>query len=119
VSDEFVGHIRGMLAPMGDITVRRMFGGYCLYCDTIPFALIAEGIFYVKADDRNRPAFLDAGVEPFRPFPGKPTALSYYPVPESALDDTGELLAWTRPAFEAGLRAAAKKARSNKKKAAE
>ncbi|MCW2246156.1 DNA transformation protein [Azospirillum fermentarium] len=114
--DDLAAHICEMLAPMGEITVRRMFGGYCLYCDRVPFALISEGVFYVKADDQNRPAFLDAGLEPFRPFADKPTALSYYPVPESALDDRAELLSWTRPAFDAGLRAAAKK-RARKKKA--
>lgn len=107
--DDFVSHICEMLAPMGEVTVRRMFGGYCLFCDGITFALVADGTLYLKADDENRQAFIAAGLEPFRPFPDKPTTMSYYPLPESALDEGDDMLFWARPAFDAGLRAAAKK----------
>lgn len=113
--DDLADHICETLAPMGEITVRRMFGGSCFFCDGLAFALIADGVFHVKADDHNRPAFVAAGIGPFRPFPDKPTTLSYYPVPESALDEPAELLAWSRPAFDAALRAAAKKAAKPKR----
>lgn len=107
---EFVATLCEMLAPLGDVRVRRMFGGYGLSIDGLTFALIADDILYVKADDVNRAAFVEMGLEPFRPMPDKPTTLSYYPPPDSAFDDRDELLPWARSGFEAALRAAAKKA---------
>ncbi|BAI72571.1 tfoX domain protein [Azospirillum sp. B510] len=108
---EYVASLCEMLAPLGDIRVRRMFGGYGLSIDGSTFALIADEILYIKADDVNRAAFTELGLEPFRPMPDKPTTLSYYPPPDQALDDGGELLPWARSGFEAALRAAAKKAK--------
>lgn len=99
---------------MGDVRARRMFGGYGLSIDGVTFALIADDALYLKADDLNRASFAELGLEPFRPFPDKPTALSYYPPPDSALDDADELLPWARSGFEAALRAAARKARKGK-----
>ena len=105
-----------MLAPLGDVRVRRMFGGYGLSIDGLTFALVADEILYFKADDVNRAAFTDLGLEPFRPMPDKPTTLSYYQPPDSVLDDQDELLPWARSGFEAALRAAAKKAARAKRK---
>lgn len=93
-----------------------MFGGYGLYCDGLMFALVADETLYFKVNDGNRAAYEALGLEPFRPFAGKPTALPYRPPPESALDDPNELLDWARPALEAALRAAARK-RSGKRDA--
>lgn len=113
---EYVATLCEMLAPLGDVRVRRMFGGYSLSIDGLTFALIADEILYFKADDVNRAAFTELGLEPFRPMPDKPTTLSYYPPPDSALDDQDELLPWARSGFEAALRAAAKKAARAKRK---
>lgn len=98
-----------MLAPLGDVRARRMFGGHGIYLDGLMFALIADEVLYFRADDRNRPSYEALGLQPFKPFDDKPMRMPYYPPPESAMDDTGELLAWARPAFEAALRAGAKK----------
>ncbi len=110
----FVSELCDTLAPLGDVRARRMFGGYGIHCDGLTFALVADDILYFKVDDANRPAYEALGLEPFRPFADKPTALSYRPPPDSALDDPGALLEWARPAFDAALRAAAK--RKNTKK---
>ncbi|MBY6262215.1 TfoX family protein [Azospirillum sp. 412522] len=113
---EYVATLCEMLAPLGDVQVRRMFGGYGLSIDGLTFALIADETLYFKADDGNRDAFTELGLKPFRPMPDKPTTLSYYPPPDSALDDHAELLDWGRSGFDAALRAAAKKAAKRKKK---
>ncbi|MBP2230576.1 DNA transformation protein [Azospirillum agricola] len=105
----FVSNICETLARLGDVRARRMFGGYGISCDGLTFALVADETLYFKVDATNRAAHEALGLEPFRPFADKPTALSYHPPPDSALDDPDELLDWARPALEAALRAAAAK----------
>ncbi|KAA0583434.1 TfoX/Sxy family protein [Azospirillum sp. B21] len=107
---DYVANLCEMMASLGDVRARRMFGGYGLSIDGLTFALVADETLYFKADDVNRGSFATLGLEPFRPMPDKPTTLSYYPPPDSALDDREELLPWARSGFEAALRAAAKKA---------
>ena len=106
---DFVQMVCESLAPMGDLAVRRMFGGYGIYCDEVFFALVADEVLYFKVDDGNRADHEALGLKPFRPLDDKPVTLSYYPPPESALDEPGELLRWARPAFAAAVRAAAAK----------
>ncbi len=118
---DFVRFVCEALGPLGgpggDVAWRRMFGGYGLYAHGVMFALVAWDTLYFKVDDRNRPAYEALGLEPFRPDPGKPLAMSYFPPPESALDDREELLAWARPALDAALAAASAKAAKAVKKA--
>ncbi|PWC63950.1 TfoX/Sxy family protein [Azospirillum sp. TSH58] len=114
---ELVRFLCESLTPLGDITARRMFGGYAVYCDGVVFALVAHDILYFKADDGNRPDYEALGLRPFKPFDDKPTVLPYFPPPDSALDDPDELLLWARPALAAAIRTAAirKPARKNVK----
>ena len=77
------------LSPLGAITARAMFGGHCLYCDGVVFALVAENILYLKVNDDTRPRFERLGLKPFRPFEDKiqaqglkyPAVMQYYPPP--------------------------------------
>lgn len=103
VSD-FVRLLCETMAALGDVTARRMFGGYGLYCDGVIFAIVADETLYLKTDAETRPAYEAMGLEPFRPYPGKSTAMPYHPPPDSALDDSEELLAWARPAVAVAFR---------------
>ena len=49
----------------GPVTVRRMFGGAGIYADGTMFALVADGVIYLKADEQNVPAFEREQLEPF------------------------------------------------------
>ena len=72
-SAEFRDHVLDLLAALGPVTARRMFGGFGIYLDGVMFALIADDILYLKVDDRTRPDYEAAGSAPFRPRPrGKP-----------------------------------------------
>ncbi len=114
---DFVTDLCETLSRLGDVRARRMFGGYGIACDGVTFALVSsDEILYFKVDDGNRTAYTALGLEPFRPMADKPVTLSYHPPPESALDDPDELLAWARPALEAGLRAAIAKTRKAAKR---
>ena len=108
--DEFCDHVADLLSPLGKITYRHMFGGFGIYVDGRIVAIADDGVLYLKADDQNRPRFETAGMEPFRPFPGRDTAMSYYQVPADALDDPRRLLALARTSLEAAGRSAARQA---------
>ncbi len=58
---EFRDHVLDLLAPLGPVTARRMFGGFGITLDGVMFALIADDVLYLKVDDRTRPDYEAAG----------------------------------------------------------
>jgi DNA transformation protein len=106
-----VAFLEEQLAPLGNVAVRRMFGGGGIYCDGVMFGLIADDTVYFKADESNLSAYEREGMEPFTyEGKGKPVGMSYWRVPERLFDEPEELVDWARAALAAGRRAAAKKA---------
>ena len=107
------------------VTVRRMFGGAGIYAAGTMFGLVADGVIYLKADERNAPAFERENLPPFtyETKDGKRGVMSYRRMPERLYDDPDELAIWARDALAAaqrsGVRAvkkgAGKTARSKKR----
>jgi DNA transformation protein len=97
------------MAPLGEITMRRMFGGHCFYCDGTVFALLANNVLFLKADEVTRGGFEAIGAEPFRPFEGFSGTMSYYPPPPEFFEDADAMLLWGRAAVEAGRRSEIRK----------
>ena len=106
--DGFIAHVLELLAPLGAVVARRMFGGNGLYCDGLFFGIVHDGTLYLKADDRSRGEFERAGGEPFSyARKGKRATLNFYRAPEHAMDAPADLLPWARSAVSAALRARA------------
>ncbi|HEY6512615.1 MAG TPA: TfoX/Sxy family protein [Burkholderiaceae bacterium] len=107
----FVLHCLELLAPLGAVHARRMFGGYGLYVDEVFVALIADERLYMKADDVSRAAFERAGCEPFAYSRRDRSAvtLGYWAAPEQALDSAHAMQPWARLSLAAALRAKARK----------
>ena len=118
--NEFVAYLCDLLAPLGLLRAKAMFGGWGLYCDELFFAIIIDDVLYLKADDTTRERFTGAGQRPFTyAMRGVEQRMDYYTVPAEALDDLDELRPWAVLALGAARRkAAATKPRGNKKKAA-
>lgn len=120
----FLDHCRELLAPLGPVRSRAMFGGHGLYVDDLFLALIAQDQLYLKVDAHNRQAFVDAGAEPFTyeraraDGTAEQAQLGYYRPPEDAMDNPAAMLPWARRAMEAALRAANTKSRPKAKAAA-
>jgi len=114
-----------LLASVGEVIPRRMFGGTGFYKNGIMFALEAYGRLFLKTDEENRQIFIDAGCEPFKfvDKDGNETVMSYWEPPESALSSPMKMKPWALLGVEASLRKAKpktkkKKARDEKPKAA-
>jgi len=114
-SDDYVAFLCELMAGVGRVTPRRMFGGQGLYHEGRMIALVADGRLYLKVDAATRPAFEAAGSHAFvYEGKGKPVAMSYWLAPDEALDDPALMQPWARRAVEAALRSAAiKPARPN------
>jgi DNA transformation protein len=95
----FVTNILMLLAPMGEVRVKRMFGGYGLFHDDAMFALIPrKEELFLKADDGNREVYLERG----RQNHGK---MPYYSVPPEALKSWSAMEPWASGAVAAAMRA--------------
>jgi DNA transformation protein len=107
----FVSHCVELLAPLGTVRVRRMFGGWGLYVDDLFIAIIAFDRLYLKADTASRAALEQAGCEPFvYDVQGQSVSLGYWTAPAEALDAPSLMVPWARLALRAALAARAARA---------
>lgn len=108
-SSPFAEFVTELLAPLGQVSSRRMFGGHGVYCEGVMFALIADDVLYFKADETNRPALAAAGSEPFTyEAKGRRSVMSYWRAPDEAMESPAAALPWARAAYAAALRSRAK-----------
>lgn len=116
VSDGFLEMLRDLMAPVGVITIRRMFGGASLYADGVLFAIVDDDALYLKGDAAIAQRYEAEGLPKFT-YEGKtgPVAMSYWRAPERLLDDADEMCDWARAAMAAARRTAAAKAGPNAK----
>ena len=111
-SDTYAEFLREQLAPLGRITMRRMFGKSGVFCDGVIFGMVTENTLYFRVDDDNRATFKEA--ESFPPLnygkKGRTIDLSFWRAPERLFDEGDEFVAWARLAHAAARRVAAKRA---------
>lgn len=112
-------YLRDLFAYFRPVSVRRMFGGAGIYADGVMFALLADGVIYLKADAANEPDFEREGLPPFsyEARNGKRAVMSYRKMPERLYDDPDELAQWAGRSLQAAQRSAAK-GKTGKAKAA-
>jgi DNA transformation protein len=108
-SDSFAEFLRETLAPLGPLSLKRMFGATGIFCDGVLLGLVARNTLYLRVDDLNREAFVEAASEPPLSYTkgGRTIDLAYWPAPERLFDEPDELLAWARLALGAARRVAA------------
>jgi DNA transformation protein len=93
-----------------------MFGGQGIYRDGVMFALMSQGELYLKADAESEGMFRELGSRPFAYSAkgGRTTVMSYWLMPEAALDDPDEAAELARTALRAALRAKTSSARKTR-----
>ena len=112
-SDSFAEFLREQLAPLGRITMRRMFGKTGVFCDGFMLGMVRDNTLYLRVDDDNRTAFKEA--ESFPPLnyekKGGTIDLAFWRAPERLFDEPDEFVAWARSALAAARRIATKRER--------
>jgi len=110
-SDSFAEFLREHLAPLGHVTLRRMFGKSGVFCDGVMFAMVTENTLYVRVDEYNRATFKEAESFPQLNYAKKGSTidLAFWRVPERLFDEPDELVVWARAALAAAHRVAAKR----------
>ncbi len=63
-SDSFAEFLREQLAPLGRVTMRRMFGKTGLFCSGVMFGMVTENMLYFRVDAENEAAFAEARSSP-------------------------------------------------------
>src|SRR4026207_2310585 len=113
-SDAFVEFLREQLAPLGRVTMRRMFGKTGVFCDGLMLGMVRDDTLYFRVDDHNRAVFKEA--QSFPPLNyekrGSSIDLSFWRAPERLFDEPDELVAWARAALAAAGRVAIKRGRT-------
>ena len=113
-SDSFAEFLREQLAPLGRVTMRRMFGKTGVFCDGLMFGMVTDDTLYFRVDDHNRAAFKEAESSPPLNYEKKGCTidLSFWRAPERLFDEPDELVTWARAALAAARRVAAKRERT-------
>jgi DNA transformation protein and related proteins len=113
-SDSFAEFLREELAPLGRVTLRRMFGKTGVFCGGVMFGMVTDNMLYLRVDDHNREAFQEAASSPPLSYEKKGAAidLAFWRAPERLFDEPDELVTWARLAMAAARRVAAKRGRT-------
>lgn len=106
VSAQFLDFACELFAGLGPVRARRMFGGAGLYAEEVMFALVADDVIYLKADEALAADLAAQGCGPFiydGGKSGKPHAMRYWRLPEAALDAPDLATSWARRALSVAL----------------
>ncbi len=101
---DYMEYVMDLLAPIGGVSSKSMFGGYGLFQEGDTFALISGTGLFFKVDDTNRSGYEQAGSQQYKSMP-------YYQVPVEVLEDTEGLLDWAWTSIVVAHSSAGKKKR--------
>jgi DNA transformation protein len=110
-SDSFAEFLREQLAPIGPVSLRRMFGKTGVFCGGAMLGMVTDNTLYFRVDDHNREFFDEAKSSPPLNYKkgGVMIDLAFWRVPDRLFDEPDELVDWARAALAAARRAAAKR----------
>ena len=113
-SDSFAEFLREQLAPLGRVTMRRMFGKTGVFCDGVMLGMVRDNTLYFRVDADNRAAFKEAEAFPPLNYAKKSGTidLAFWRAPERLFDEPDELVSWARAALAAARRVATKRERT-------
>lgn len=117
VSASYREYVADQLSALGQVTIKRMFGGAGLYFEGRMFGLLDDDTVYFRVDDETRSEFIARGMGAFHPVRSDPkkVSLNYYQVPAEVLEDSEQLVAWAERAVKASRSPTAAMARREAK----
>ena len=100
-----IEHLQDLFSEFGAVSARPMFGGHGVYRDEVLIGIVLDETLYLKVDAQTRPAFEAAGCIPcVYTRQRTPITMSYWTVPEAAMDSAQAMLPWAQLAHGAALR---------------
>ena len=102
----FSAFVEELLAGLGPVTIKRMFGGAGVYAGPVIFGLIIDEALRAELEAAGSEPWIY--VMPKGPRAGQAASMGYWRLPETALDDPDEAVRWARKALRVGEAAAAK-----------
>lgn len=114
----FQAFLEELFAPIGGVSLRRMFSGHGVFRDGLMFGIVIRDVLYLKTDDETRAAFEAEGSAPFayKGAKGREVITSHWRLPERLFDEPDDFGKWALAAIAAAERAQAKKATTKKAK---
>ena len=106
-SEAYVENLVTSLAPLGDVTSKKMFGGFGIFEGGVMFGLVSGTTLHLKVDDSTRSRYEAAGGKQHKPMP-------YFSLPPTVEKSRAQLRKWGKEAVEVAHRS---KKTSPKKKA--
>jgi len=80
------------LASLGDVTTKKMFGGYGVFADGVMFVIVdSAGDAFLRADDSTSGAYEEVGSP-------RHSRMPYWQVPDAVLNDDRKLIEWATAA---------------------
>ena len=110
-SESYAEFLREQLAPLGRVTLRRMFGKSGVFCDGLMLGMVQADALYFRVDADTRDAFKEAEASPPLNYAKKGATidLAFWRAPERLFDEPDEFITWARAALAAAHRVAAKR----------
>ena len=110
-SNAFAEFLIEQLAPLGHVTLRRMFGKSGVFCEGLMLGMVRDDTLYFRVDEGNRATFEEARASPPLNYAKKGATidLAFWRAPERLFDEPDELVVWARAAMGAARRVAAKR----------
>ena len=103
--DAYIEYLHELLDPLGKISTKKMFGGHGVYYNGVIMGLVIDETLYLKVDEQSRDFFSKQGCEPFvYQSKAKQVAMSYWTVPDEAMESSEQMQPWAKLAYAAALR---------------
>jgi len=119
LSPGFSDYVVELLAGMGRVQAKRMFGGAGLYRDGVMFGILDDDAVFFRVDDRLEADLRAQGSAPWvysMKSDGSIRSMGYWRMPETAADDPEEAVAIARRAFAAALSRKAERSKPKPRK---
>ena len=65
MASEFQSFLEDLFAPLGGVSLRRMFGGIGIFHEGVMFALVVDDVLYLKTDETTLAAYAAEGCAPW------------------------------------------------------
>jgi len=103
---EFLRLVLDLLAPLGEVRARAMFGGFGVYRRDAVFAIVVDDRLYFKTDHASGPEFSRMGLGPFTYVArGRTITLQYHEAPPEVFDSSAVMGSYALAGLQVAQRA--------------